>query len=167
MTRAVSVVGGARLRKNKVFVIARVPRVACPEHGVVVAAVPWARHSARHTLAFEQLAAWCAVEMSATAAGNCLRCTWRTVGQIIARVVADLDDDELLEGVTRIGIDEISYRRRIAFSSWWLITIVVGSFMRSTGHASSLDGSSTSSARTEPQLLPTSAPTERPGSSRS
>jgi transposase len=37
------------------------------------------------------------------------------VGQIIARVVADLDDDELLEGVTRIGIDEISYRRRYRF----------------------------------------------------
>ena len=29
--------------------------------------------------------------------------------------MADLDDDELLEGVTRIGIDEISYRRRYHF----------------------------------------------------
>lgn len=101
--------------RAKVFVIARVPRVACPEHGVVVAAVPWARHGARHTLAFEQLAAWCAVEMSATAAGRLLRCTWRTVGQIIARVVADLDGDDLLEGVTRIGIDEISYRRHYRY----------------------------------------------------
>jgi transposase len=99
-------------RRAKVFVVACVPRVACPEHGVVVAAVPWARHGARHTLAFEQLAAWCAVEMSAKAAGQLLRCTWRTVGQIIARVVADMDGDDLLEGVTRIGIDEISYRRR-------------------------------------------------------
>ena len=101
--------------RTKVFVVARVPRVSCSEHGVVVAAVPWARHGARHTLAFEQLAAWCAVEMSSTAASRLLRCTWRTVGQIIARVVADLDDDELLEGVTRIGIDEISYRRRYRF----------------------------------------------------
>lgn len=25
------------------------PRVTCPEHGVVVAAVPWARHGAGHT----------------------------------------------------------------------------------------------------------------------
>lgn len=101
--------------RAKVFVVARDPRVSCSEHGVVVAAVPWARHGARHTLAFEQLAAWCAVEMSSTAAARLLRCTWRTVGQIIARVVADLDDDELLEGVTRIGIDEISYRRRYRF----------------------------------------------------
>ena len=101
--------------RTKVFVLAQVPRVSCPEHGVVVAAVPWARHGARHTLAFEQLAAWCAVEMSSTAAARLLRCTWRTIGQIIARVVAELGDDELLEGVTRIGIDEIAYRRHYRY----------------------------------------------------
>ena len=101
--------------RTKVFVVARVPRVTCARHGVVVAAVPWARHGARHTLAFEQLAAWCAVEMSSTAASQLLRCTWRTIGQIIARVVADLGDEELLEGVTRIGVDEISYRRHYRY----------------------------------------------------
>lgn len=99
------------LGRVKVFVVAQVPRVECPDHGVVVAAVPWARHRARHTLAFEELAAWCAVEMSATAASRLLRCSWRTIGGIVARVVADLDSDRLLDGVTRIGIDEISYRR--------------------------------------------------------
>jgi transposase len=101
--------------RTKVFVVARVPRVRCFEHGVVVASVPWARHGARHTLAFEQLAAWCAVEMSSTAAARLLRCTWRTIGQIIARVVAELGDEELLEGVTRIGVDEISYRRHYRY----------------------------------------------------
>ena len=101
--------------RTKVFVVARVPRVRCFEHGVVVASVPWARHGARHTLAFEQLAAWCAVEMSSTAAARLLRCTWRTIGQIIARVVAELSDEELLEGVTRIGIDEIAYRRHYRY----------------------------------------------------
>ena len=97
--------------RPKVFVIARVPRVSCPEHGVVVASVPWARHGARHTLAFEQLAVWCAVEMSSTAAARLLRCTWRTIGQIIARVVADLSDEELLEGVTRCRFRWFSYTR--------------------------------------------------------
>ena len=101
--------------RTKVFVVARVPRVSCAEHGVIVAAAPWARHGARHTLAFEQIAAWCAVEMSSTAAARLLRCTWRTIGQIIARVVADLNGEELLEGVTRIGIDEISYRRHYRY----------------------------------------------------
>lgn len=127
--------------RTKVFVVARVPRIQCPEHGVVVSAVPWARHNARHTIAFEQLAAWCAVEMSATAAGRLLRCTWRTIGEIVARVVADLDDHELLDGVRRIGIDEISYRRRYRF-----LLVVVDHDRRRLIHAvngataSSLDG---------------------------
>ena len=54
--------------RTKVHVVAQVPRVRCSQHGVVVAGVPWARHGARHTLGFEQLAAWCAIEMSKTAA---------------------------------------------------------------------------------------------------
>jgi len=98
--------------RSKGFVCARVPRVFCDEHGVVVAAVPWARHAARHTRAFDDLAAWCAVEMSGSAASRLLRCSWRTIGAIVARVAADLragQDD--LEGLRRVGIDEISYRR--------------------------------------------------------
>jgi transposase len=31
---------------------AEAPRVSCREHGVVVAAVPWARHGAGHTYAY-------------------------------------------------------------------------------------------------------------------
>lgn len=33
---------------------AEAPRVRCPEHGVVVCRVPWARHDSRFTRAFEQ-----------------------------------------------------------------------------------------------------------------
>src|SRR5262245_15693858 len=33
------------LGEMKAFVEADAPRVSCPQHGVVVAAVPWARHS--------------------------------------------------------------------------------------------------------------------------
>lgn len=98
--------------RTQVFVCARVPRVSCAEHGVVVAAVPWARHATRHTRAFDEVAAWCAVEMSGSAASRLLRCSWRTIGAIVARVTADLragTDD--LDGLRRIGIDEISYRR--------------------------------------------------------
>jgi transposase len=41
------------LGATQVFVEADAPRVSCPDHGVVVASVPWARHRARHTTAFE------------------------------------------------------------------------------------------------------------------
>jgi transposase len=35
--------------RMKVFIAYQPPRVACPHHGVGVAAVPWARPGARHT----------------------------------------------------------------------------------------------------------------------
>jgi transposase len=35
------------------FVEAQAPRVTCRRHGVVVCAVPWARHTSRFTRAFE------------------------------------------------------------------------------------------------------------------
>jgi transposase len=41
-----------------------------------------------------------------------LRIAWRTVAAIVTRVVADgRDTNDLLSGLTRIGIDEISYRK--------------------------------------------------------
>jgi transposase len=64
-------------------------RVACPEHGVVVVAFPWARHRARHTWAFEDQCAWLATHCSRTAVEELLRVAWRTVGAIITRVVAE------------------------------------------------------------------------------
>ena len=39
-------------------------RVTCSEHGVVVARVPWARHDAGHTYAFDEIVAWLATQSS-------------------------------------------------------------------------------------------------------
>ena len=88
------------------------PRVACPVHGAVVAAVPWARHGARHTRAFEDTIAWLACVTSKTTITELMRTGWRTVGGIIARVSAEkLTTVDPLAGLTRIGIDEISYKK--------------------------------------------------------
>ena len=43
------------------------PRVHCPEHGVVVAHVPWARTALVTPAAFDQQVAWLAVQRSKTA----------------------------------------------------------------------------------------------------
>lgn len=98
---------------KRAYVEADQPRVRCPEHGVVVAAVPWARHDAGHTYDFDAQVAWLTRQMSKTAVRALMRVAWRTVGQIIARVVADADAvaGDRLAGLRRIGIDEISYRR--------------------------------------------------------
>jgi transposase len=103
---------GLDLGTVKVFLEADAPRVACREHGVTVAAVPWARHGARHTTAFEDTVGWLATQCSKTAVTKLLRIGWRTVGNIIVRVVADIDSQvDRLDGLKRIGIDEISYKR--------------------------------------------------------
>lgn len=100
---------------------ANAPRVSCPEHGVVVAAVPWARHGAGHTRALDDQVAWLATNCSKTAITQLMRIGWRTVGNICARVWADVEARvDLLAGLRRIGIDEISYKRHHKY-----LTIVV------------------------------------------
>ena len=96
----------------RVFIEAAAPRVACRDHGVVVAAVPWARHGAGHTRAFDDQVAWLVTHTSKTAVVELMRVAWRTVGAIASRVVADAREvRDPFDGLTRIGIDEISYRR--------------------------------------------------------
>ena len=94
------------------FVEALAPRVTCRDHGVVVCAVPWARHDARFTRAFEDQVAWLAVNTSKTAVAELMRIAWRTVGGICQRVVVEAQREvDLLDGLRRIGIDEISHRK--------------------------------------------------------
>jgi transposase len=96
----------------KVFLEAEAVRVRCPEHGVVVAAVPWARANGGFTHAFEDQCSWLAVYTSRTAVSQLMRVAWRTVGRMVDRVASEaLARTELLSGLKRIGIDELSYRK--------------------------------------------------------
>jgi transposase len=97
---------------TRVFVEADTPRVSCRTHGPTVVQVPWARHDTGHTRDFDEMAAWLAVRTSKTAACQLLRVAWRTVGAIVTRVNTDVEASvDRLEGLRRIGIDEISYKR--------------------------------------------------------
>jgi transposase len=88
------------------------PRVRCPEHGVLVAAVPWARHGAGHTRFFDDQVAWLAVACSKTAVTELMRIAWRTVGAIVTRVAEDaMSGVDRFARLRRIGIDEISYKK--------------------------------------------------------
>ncbi len=77
---------GLDLGSTRVFIEAEVARVSCPKHGVVVERVPWAGHGSGFTLAFEEQAAWLAVECSKSAVAELMRIAWRTVGRILERV---------------------------------------------------------------------------------
>ena len=97
---------------TKAYLQAAAPRVQCREHGVVVAHVPWARPGAKHTHLFEDTCAWLAAHAALSVLTVLLRVAWRTVAAIVTRVVADgRDTNDLLAGLTRIGIDEIAYRK--------------------------------------------------------
>jgi transposase len=94
------------------FVEADAPRVQCKRHGVIVAAVPWARHDSWLTRAFEDQCAWLTVNTSATAVAQLMRTTWRAVGLICQRAMAEaLAMRDVLAGLRRIGFDEISVRK--------------------------------------------------------
>ncbi|MFN2502975.1 MAG: ISL3 family transposase [Acidimicrobiales bacterium] len=94
------------------FVEADAPRVSCPEHGPTVVQFPWARHGAGHTRAFDDTVAWLAVHTSKSAVVELCRIAWVTVGAIVGRVVDEARSaTDPFDGLRRIGIDEISYKR--------------------------------------------------------
>ena len=106
---------------QQVYLRAAAPRVSCPRHGVVTAAVPWARHDARHTLPFDDQVAWLATHTSKSAVRDLMRIAWETVGAIATRVVDDARAaTDPFAGLRRIGIDEVSYKR----GQYYLSTVV-------------------------------------------
>ena len=105
----------------QVFLEADAPRVNCSVHGPTVRQVPWARHRAGHTRSFDQLVAWLATHCSKKAITELMRIAWRTVGSILTRVWDDTATGfDAFAGLRRIGIDEISYKRRHKY-----LTVVV------------------------------------------
>jgi transposase len=96
---------------QRCYLLYRLRRVRCPDCGVHVEAVPFARRGARHTRDFEDMVALLAQQMAKTSIAALMRGGWDTVGAILARVVADHLDERRLEGLVQVGVDEISYRK--------------------------------------------------------
>ena len=75
------------LGANRCVIEAGLRRLRCPDCGVHLEAVPWARHDAHHTREFEDVVAWLAQQMAKTPIAGLLRIGWDTVGRIVERVV--------------------------------------------------------------------------------
>lgn len=101
------------LGKYKIMLCSKSYRVCCPEHGVITALVPWARHASRFTYDFEQAVAWLTLQCSKQAVSELMRIAWNSVGPIVSRVRKDLDltPESRYDNLERIGIDETSYRK--------------------------------------------------------
>ena len=94
------------------FVIARVPRVECPEHSVRQVRVPWADGRSGFTALFERLAIALLQEMSISAVARTLALSWDEIDGIMQRAI-----DRGLRQRTRcivknLGIDEKSFKKR-------------------------------------------------------
>ncbi len=92
--------------------VAAAPRVRCPEHGVTVAEVPWARHDSWFTRAFEDLVVFDAIVSSKLAAARRYGVSWRAVDHMCVRVATEaLGRIDLLEGLVAVAIDEVKYKK--------------------------------------------------------
>jgi len=100
------------LGTNFGFLEAEAPRVACRRQGVLVAAVPWARHDSNFTRAFQEQVAWLTLNTSKSAVCELMRIAWRRVGWICARVLAEQTAKrDLCAALRPIGFHEISIRK--------------------------------------------------------
>ena len=87
-------------------------RVACPVCGIHVEEVPWSDGAeSRFTHAFEESVAFLAQCTDKTSVLEVFRISWVTVGKIIERVVGRHRPEDPLDGLTAIGVDELSYRK--------------------------------------------------------
>jgi len=94
------------------FVVAHVPRIDCPEHGVRQVKVPWADGRAGFTALFEQLAVSLLQEMSIAAVARTLRLSWDEIDGIMQRAIdrgLAVRKDRI---VKHLGIDEKSFKKR-------------------------------------------------------
>lgn len=97
----------------KVYIEAEAPRVTCKRHGVITAAVPWARHRCRFCKSFEETVTWLATHTSKSVVSELMRVQWHTVGGICNRVYKELEGQTAsrFDGLVNLGIDETSYRK--------------------------------------------------------
>ena len=93
------------------FLSAKIREARCATHGRRVERVPWASSRSHHSHEFDRRVASLAQVADKSAATRMFRVTWRTVGRMVSRVVQRHLPKNLFRNVTRISVDETSYKR--------------------------------------------------------
>jgi len=109
----------------KTLLVADMPRVQCPEHGVVTVSVPWAEPGSGFTALFEALVIDWLREASTSAVAKRLRLSWNAVDGIMQRAVQRGLSRRPTLSLKRLSVDETAYRKRHDY-----ITVVSGSVFR-------------------------------------
>ncbi len=98
---------------HEVYLEGEIRRLRCKKCNVVVTeAVPWARHGSDFTKPFEDVVVLLAQQTNVTAVARLTGISWVTVGAIAERVVSEHLDPNRFDGLRRIAVDEISFRKR-------------------------------------------------------
>jgi transposase len=96
----------------RLWLEADIRRLECKRCGrVLTEEVPWARPGGWHSRDFEDIVVWLAQRTGKTTIATLLGCSWKAVDNIIRRFVAEHPHAARLDGLYRIGVDEISYKR--------------------------------------------------------
>ena len=97
--------------QHQAFLHARIPRIDCPDHGVRLVAVPWARPGSGFTLLFEAFVMTLVKGMPVAAAARLVgehdTRLWRVIQHYVEYAVARMD----LADLRRVAIDETAAKR--------------------------------------------------------
>lgn len=93
------------------LLVAEVPRVKCPEHGVVMVEVPWAEPNSGFTALFEALVIDWLKEASIAAVARRLQLSWNAVDGILQRAVRRGLARRRRTPSQHIGVDETAFRK--------------------------------------------------------
>ena len=96
----------------RTILVAQVPRVECPEHGVRQASVPWGEPGSGFTALFEALVIDWLQEASRSAVARQLGLGWDAVAGIMSRAVRRGLARRESRLPLRLGVDEVSFRKR-------------------------------------------------------
>jgi transposase len=96
----------------KTFLHARIPRVDCPEHGVLQVNVPWAEPKGRFTLLMERLIIDVLTECATlTGARRIMRITWDEAWGVMERAVRRGRERKQSPPSRYLGVDEKTFRK--------------------------------------------------------
>ena len=96
----------------RTMVMADLPRVDCPTHGVRTVALPWAEAKSRFTAAFESLVVDWLQEASVSAGARLMGMSWTAIDRIMQRAVQRGLAGRQEQPCAHIGVDETSFRKR-------------------------------------------------------
>lgn len=89
------------------YLRARVPRIKCPQHGVLQVSVPWADPHSRFTLLFERLAVEILLQSTVQGTAEILRLSWAEAMHLMERAVLRGRKNEQGRSLPNLlGVDE-------------------------------------------------------------